>query len=181
MMPERLFHACDTVAAAAGAIVTSAGAAMIAVIRPYDPDDQLWQTLLPLIGVTLVAAGAVLLNPATETRKIVIGRSVIGGFFGWISPSICIAIAPNILPEWAMWIVEVLRWPMAMIGMGGVITGIAYILSRPFFARAYERADAIAQDQIDRLQKLAQGPNNTVVVVSPEIIPKSNVTEKLKP
>jgi hypothetical protein len=177
MIPERLYHVCDAVAAAVMTVVPAVVAVIVS--QPYDPEAQLAQTLLPLIGAVLMGAGVIMLNPGVETRRIVLGRSFIAGFFGVISPSLAIAILPNVLPEWALWAVEVMKWPMALVGMGGIISGVFYILSRPFFARAYERADAIAQAQVDRLQKLAQGPNNTVMVISPEVIGKAS--DKLKP
>ncbi len=182
MLPERLFHSCDTIVGAVATATTTAITAMLATTgRPYNPEDQLWQTLLPLIGCILVGAGALLLNPQTDTRKIVFGRAVIGGFFGWVSPSIAIAIGPNILPEWALWIVDVMRWPMAMIAISGVVTGIGYILSKPFFARAYDRADAISKAQVERIEKALKGPQNTVVIVNPEGLKAAPTTDTPSP
>lgn len=178
IMHDRLFHAVDTLMGAIATITVSSVAA-VTTTRSYDPDDQLFQTLLPLVGVVLVAAGAVLLNPQVEKRNIVMGRAFIASFFGLISPSITIAIAPNVLPDIMFWVVDVMKFPVALIGMGGVATGISYILSRPFFARAYERADAIAIEQLRRIEELAKGPNNTVVVLDPTKVGVS--TSKLLP
>jgi hypothetical protein len=171
MMHDRLFHVCDALAVVIGATVTTAATAVMGVVRPYNPEDQLWQTLLPLIGATLTSLGAVLLNPQSETRKIVMGRAAFGFFAGIVSPSLFIAILPNVIPESWLWMVEVLRWPGALILVGGVVSYTFYVLSRPFCARAYERADAIAKAQVKRLERLAQGPNNTVIVVDPQRMP----------
>ncbi len=166
MIQDRFFHTLDTIITALGATLPAMSTMLLATVHPYDPKDALFQTLLPLIGAIITALGAFWLNPQAETRPIVAGRALFGILAGTAAPSV-IGITPNLIPESWGWIVIAMSWPGSLVIMGGVLSFVAYVLSRPFCFNAYERAGAIARAQVKRLEQLAQGPHNTVIVLDP--------------
>jgi hypothetical protein len=172
MLGERLYHVLDLVLACAATVITASTAACLATVKPFDAQEQLWILLLPLIGAVMMFSGAVLLNPQQEHRRIVIGRAAIALFFGTVTPSIGLAVTPNLLPSGWLWICDVMSQPAALLATGGVVGSIVYVLSRPFFERLYERADAIVVEQVRRIEDLAKQHSATaVVVVDPTKIP----------
>lgn len=177
-MTERVFHVCDTLATGLITGVTTMASVLLASVRPYDSGDVLWLTLLPAIGAAFTFSGAVLLNPRPETRNIVIGRAFFGAFVGITMPGLSVEIVPNVIPESWGWIVKLLQFPLALIGMGGVAALAGYVLSRPFCARLYERSDAIAAAQVKKIEELAKGPNNTVIVLDPGKVTRNPPSEK---
>ena len=101
--------------------------------------------LLPLIGATFVAGGMVMLNPAAETRRIVIGRSMFAIFFAVVAPQIIGFMHPALAAA--------LVKPFLLLFSGGVTAGVVYVLSKPFTGELYKRAEGVAEREADRLEQ----------------------------
>ncbi|MES2571462.1 MAG: hypothetical protein V4710_15585 [Verrucomicrobiota bacterium] len=101
--------------------------------------------LLPLIGAMFMSGGMILLNPSPETRRIVIGRCFVALFFGVFTPQILGMIHPALS--------EMSLKPVVLILLGGVISSVAYVLSKPFTRELYERAEGVAKRQADALEQ----------------------------
>lgn len=130
------------------AITTLATAASALILGSAEDAAQLAELkllLLPFIGALVMSGGIIMLNPAAETRKITVGRGIIALFCGVLGPQLIGLIHPSL----ATLSVK----PIAHIAAGGVIAGLAYILSKPFTAQLYKRADGIAAREADRLEK----------------------------
>jgi hypothetical protein len=98
--------------------------------------------LLPLIGSMFASGAAILLNPEPETRRIVIGRSIIALVIGIAGPQL-LGMA------WDKFDATTIK-PVILLLIGFVFAAVAYILSRPFFAQAYARSSATAAELLRR-------------------------------
>lgn len=148
-MHIQIGHILDAVIVTA---TTLASAAALALIDPAGaaatPDDiELRLLLLPLIGALIVSGGLIMLNPQPETRRIVIGRAMFALFFGVCGPQALCAMFSSLTPF--------ARKPMPLLMLGGMIAGLAYVISKPFCAELYRRAQGVAKAQADRLEKFA--------------------------
>lgn len=181
MMHDKLSHVSDVLIAGFTTVLTATGTAVVAAMKPFDTQEEALRLLLPFIGAFVTCTGAWLLNPQPEHRKIVAGRAVIGLFCGIVSPSIAIEITPNLLPDGWMWMVSILSKPASLLAAGGIVAFTFYILSRPFFSKAYQRADAIAAAQVKRLEDLVKGPSNTVIVLDPSKLAPQSTTPPTTP
>lgn len=86
-----------------------------------------------------------MLNPVVETRRIIIGRALIGLIFGTATPSVLVEIFPSLR--------SLAYVPAALFLGGAVIATVFYVLSRPFFAHLYRRSDSIAAAGMDAIEK----------------------------
>jgi hypothetical protein len=167
-MPLRYFvHLADTaLVTALLASVTSAAGAAISVSDPAAAHSELILLLLPLIGAMIASAGAVLLNPAPEVRRIVAGRSLFALMAGALGPSVVTWIHPALADFAAR--------PAFLLLMGGAVSVVVYILSKPFLAELYARSASIAKAQAEQFQKdlIASIP-----AISATVVPPGSVTE----
>lgn len=126
------------------AITTICAAATNALLAEAPATDlhELRLLLLPFIGALVASGGMIMFNPEPETRRIVIGRSIFALFAGACGPSIAGMIHP---------VMEQLR-PVAMLVSGAGIAGLVFVLSRPFCRKLYERADRLAERQLDIIE-----------------------------
>ena len=106
--------------------------------------QELRLLLLPLLGAVIISGGMVMLNPTPETRRITIGRSIFALFFGALSPSMIAAIHPALA--------DIGLRPVALLIVGGVISALVFVLSKPFTRQMYERAESVAKREVERLE-----------------------------
>lgn len=132
----------------ADAIVTAtASIATIAPLLAATPNSELLLLLLPLLGSVLMSGAAIMLNPEPETRKIVIGRSIIALLFG--------VTAPQLLGMFFERFDPVQIKPAVLVLLGAAFAFVAYIVSRSFFSQAYSRAAALAKIAADEIERRA--------------------------
>lgn len=124
-------------------IATTVATIMVAQITHEDSSDDLRMLLVPLIGAMIMSGGAIMLNPQEETRKIIIGRAVVGLFLGATAPGIMVAIYPAISP--------LVKFPAVLLFLGAAFAAMSYVLSKPFFSNFYARSDAIASRGVDAI------------------------------
>lgn len=119
--------------------------AMTPLVFAATPNSDLLIFILPLLGALLMAGAAILLNPAPETRRIVIGRSIIAILFGVTTPQAIPFFHSNFDP---------LKTPPIILAFIGAISAfVPYMLSRPFFNQAYAKSEAVAKNLQDELVK----------------------------
>lgn len=107
--------------------------------------DELRMLLLPLIGSLIVSGGMIMLNPSVETRKIIIGRAIIGLFFGTVGPQV-VALFHDKLAG-------LTSHPVLLLTAGGLICGLFFVLSKPFVQGLYKRSQRIAEAELDKIEK----------------------------
>lgn len=117
---------------------------MLLTAAPLDRISVLEWTLLPGLGAMAVAVGAFCFNTQPEIRRVVLGRSVFTLFGGIIGARMLSMTHP--------WIQDLLADPFLKIGIGGVLGFSAWMISKPFCARAYERAPFAARIAADAIE-----------------------------
>ena len=100
--------------------------------------------LLPFIGSLCVSGGLIMLNPNPETRKITIGRGILALFFGVLGPQIVAMTHPSV----AALSVK----PVFLLVIGGLTSGLVFVLSKPFTTEFFKRSGGIAAREADRLE-----------------------------
>lgn len=140
-----LHHVLDTAVIVVCALATAGSTLIIGSAETTEQLAELRLLLLPFLGALVMSGGIIMLNPQPETRRIVIGRSIIALFCGVLGPQLIGLIHPSLA--------AVSVKPIVEIALGGIIAGLAYIISKPFFGELYKRADNIAKTQVDRLQE----------------------------
>jgi len=140
-------HVLDTIIIANSTFITSASALLLAEtsVVPVSDMAELRLLLLPLIGSLVVSGGFIMMNPNQETRKITIGRSIFALFFG--------VLMPQIIGEFHPALQTLALKPVVLVLTGGLIAGVAYVLSKPFTRGMYERADRVAKKELDQLEQ----------------------------
>lgn len=133
------------VTTAAGLIVVAATPLLTSEAEAGIPQNEMKLFLLPLIGSVCVAAFMILLNPSPDTMKITVGRAFCALFFGVMVPQVIGMVHPSLL--------ELSLKPAVLVLSGGIIAGLTYVLSKPFTAGMYERAEGVAKRELDRLEK----------------------------
>lgn len=132
-------HVLDTTVIFGTTIAAAAASMMLDATTAAGLDQQLQEMhlfLLPLIGALIFSGGAIMLNPAPETRRIVMGRAAISLAMGATLPSILGLLHPAVEAT--------LIHPSVLFLLGGLIGMLCYTISRPFFARLYDRSGALA-------------------------------------
>lgn len=141
MQPQNILLDCLVIA-----VTTICGLATNAILSDAAVTttdlSELRLLLLPLMGALIVSGGMIMLNPEPETRRIVIGRAIFALFLGACAPSMAGMIHP---------VLEQLK-PVMMLATGGAVAGLVYVISRPFTRKLYERAERMAERQIDALE-----------------------------
>lgn len=154
--PYPMFSGVDTVVTTV--MVASTSAATLLATSPAS-SEELRLLLVPLIGAMIASGGMIMLNPKPETRKIVVGRSLIALFLATISPQI-----------FALWFTSTavfLSHPVVLLGVGGVGAMVYYACSLPFCTGLYSRSAAFSKAAIDKaegtlLGKVAVAVDNVV-------------------
>lgn len=140
-------HPACHIADIAVVFFTVLSAAISPVVLAASPNSEVMLLLLPMLGALLASGAGILLNPQPETRRIVIGRSIIALVFG--------VAGPQIIGEfWPKFDAATIKPVFLLIG-GFLVAGLAFLLSRPLFAQAYSRADAIAKIAADEVERRA--------------------------
>lgn len=142
----------DATVLAVTTLATAASTIILGQVSPEAQSAELRLLLLPFIGSLCMSGAAIMLNPATETRRIVIGRALIALFLGTLTPQLVSVIHPKIA--------ELSIKPVFLLIVGGLSSGLFYVLSRPFFGELYKRADAIAARGADELERRIPGSDN---------------------
>lgn len=141
--------------AAISTIVVSATSAATLLVTTPASTDELKLLLVPLIGALIASGGMIMLNPKPETRKIVVGRSLIALFLATISPQI-----------FALWFTSTavfLSHPVVLLGVGGVGAMIYYACSLPFCTGLYSRSAAFSKIALDKTEGVLLGKVGDVV------------------
>lgn len=150
---------------------------MLLASAPLDRIAVLEWTLLPGLGAMTVAVGAFCFNTQPEIRRVVLGRSVFTLFIGIVGARLLSMTHP--------WIQDLLADPFLKIGMGGLLGFSAWMISKPFCARAYERAPFAARIAADAIEaRVAEKVANKVAekaasVAEPLAAKVEAVAEKL--
>lgn len=145
-MPHRIHHVLETVLTAGASIMLASSATLLTTENTSTPEqNELKLFLLPFLGSVCVASFMILMNPNPDTRRITIGRAGFGLFFGVLIPQIIGMFHPGLL--------ELSLRPAVLVLTGGVISGVVYVLSKPFTAGMYERAEGVAKRELDRLEE----------------------------
>lgn len=140
-------HPVCHIADVAVVFFTVLASAISPVILAASPNSEVMLLLLPMLGALLASGAGILLNPQPETRRIVIGRSIIALVFG--------VAGPQIIGElWPRFDATTIKPVFLVIG-GFLVAWLAYLLSRPLFAQAYSRADTIAKAAADAVERRA--------------------------
>ena len=140
-----LHHLLDSVIVAVVSIATAASAVLLGAAETADQFAELKLLLLPFLGALIMSGGIIMLNPQIETRRIVIGRSIVALFCGTIAPQL-IAVAHPSLASLSI-------KPIIQLAFGGLIACLAYVLSKPFTNQLYRRADGIAAREAQKLEE----------------------------
>lgn len=140
-------HVLDSVIVGSTVLVSGISTVLLAQTPVSAAQDlaELRLLLLPLIGSLVVSGGFIMLNPNPETRRITIGRGIFALFFG--------VLMPQIIGEFHPALQTLALKPVVLVLTGGMIAGVAYVLSKPFTRGMYERADRVTKKELDRLEQ----------------------------
>lgn len=139
-------HTFEGLILAVSAIATSAATMMVSERASAEQAAELQLFLLPLIGAMVMTAGAWLLNPQEEARRQTLGRCVVALFTGTMGPQAVVLFRPSLA--------DLAVKPVFLFLVGGLLSMLAYVLAKPFFAQLYQRADKVAEKGADRIGAL---------------------------
>lgn len=134
---------------------------LLATLPPETAEVMAW-TLIPMIGATLAAGGAFCFNSQPEVRRIVIGRCLFAIVIGVLGPRILSMVHP--------WLKVAMIDPLILVGAGFINGFVGYLMSWPFVRKAYERAPAVADRQMQAIENAID-----------RRIKQNNPTTKLEP
>jgi Na+/phosphate symporter len=151
MAPQHIPHCVDVIVVGISALTTALSSALLAQARADSVAQsiELQLLLLPLIGSLIISGGMIMLNPNPETRRVTIGRAVFALFFGVLTPQVIGLFHPGLH--------AVTLKPAVLVLAGGCISGLVYVLSKPFTRELYERAEGHAKRAADELEKKLPG------------------------
>lgn len=152
-MNQHLTHVLDSVVIGVTALATMASS----VILDNSTQDaasrmELQLLLLPLIGALCVSGGLIMLNPNPESRTTTIGRGIFALFFGVLGPQVLSLFHPSLA--------EMSVKPVFLLIVGGLTSGLVFVLSKPFTTEFYHRAGGIAKREADKLEKKYSPPSD---------------------
>lgn len=136
-MTTHISHVLDTIVLGGTLIASAAASAVVDSVATPTHSAELQLFLLPFIGALVLSGGMIMLNPAPETRRIVMGRSSVALFFGVLGPQIIAAIHPDL----ATLAVK----PVFLVLFGGLWAALAYVLAAAVTREMYARADGVAK------------------------------------
>lgn len=134
------------------ASVAALGGSLLALEATNNEVSELRLLVLPLIGSVILSFAMILLNPKTEVRRIVVGRSMFALFFGASLPSVIGLFHPSLR--------DVLVHPTLLLLSGGSISGLVYVLSWPVVKKFYARSDTMADTVLLRIESKLKGPSS---------------------
>lgn len=138
-MPHRLMHPLSEIALTGFSLLAAASSGLLmADTAPPAQQFALQWFLLPLLGALCAAVCAMLLNPSPEARKIVLARSIFGVVMGCGIPKIISLFHPALK--------ELSLDPAITFLSGFLVCMLAYVVSRPFVEKLYDRSGAIANE-----------------------------------
>lgn len=160
-MLDRIPHVLDCIIVCGSTSLLAASQLLLAdTVTAETTSEDMRLLLLPLIGGMIVSGGLIMLNPNPETRRITIGRAFLGLFFGVLAPQIFASFHPALG--------ALGNKPFLLLLVGGVASGLAYVLSKPFANQLYARSERIAAREANRLEgkfsppvKKSNEPENT--------------------
>lgn len=149
MAPQHIPHCVDVLVVGITTLAATLSSAMLATVPAASEAQsiELQLLLLPLIGSLIISGGMIMLNPNPETRRVTIGRAVFALFFGVMVPQVIGLFHPGLH--------EVAVKPAVLVLAGGVISGLVYVLSKPFTRELYQRAEGHAKKAADALEERA--------------------------
>lgn len=149
MAPQHIPHCVDVIVIGGSTLVTTLSSVLLAQAPAGSVAQslELQLLLLPLIGSLIISGGMIMLNPKPETRRVTIGRAVFALFFGVMVPQVVGLLHPSLH--------EVAVRPAVLVLAGGCISGLVYVLSKPFTRELYERAEGHAKKTVDALEERA--------------------------
>jgi Na+/phosphate symporter len=149
MAPQHIPHAVDVIVVGISTLTAALSSALLAQAPAGSVAQsiELQLLLLPLIGSLIISGGMIMLNPNPETRRVTIGRAMFALFFGVMVPQVVGLLHPSLN--------EVAVKPAVLVLAGGVISGLVYVLSKPFTRELYERAEGHAKKAADVLEERA--------------------------
>lgn len=154
MAPQHIPHCVDVIIVG----VSTAATLLSSVVLAEAPAGAAAQSielqllLLPLLGSLIVSGGMIMLNPSPETRRVTIGRGMFALFFGVLVPQVIGLFHPSLH--------EVAVKPAVLVLAGGCISGLVYVLSKPFTRELYARAERHAKHTVDAIEKQLPGGGN---------------------
>jgi Na+/phosphate symporter len=149
MAPQHIPHAVDVIVVGISTLTAALSSALLAQspAGSVAQSIELQLLLLPLIGSLIISGGMIMLNPNPETRRVTIGRAMFALFFGVMVPQVVGLLHPSLN--------EVAVKPAVLVLAGGVISGLVYVLSKPFTRELYQRAEGHAKKAADALEERA--------------------------
>ena len=149
MAPQHIPHAVDVIVVGISTLTAALSSALLAQAPAGSVAQsiELQLLLLPLIGSLIISGGMIMLNPNPETRRVTIGRAMFALFFGVMVPQVVGLLHPSLN--------EVAVKPAVLVLAGGVISGMVYVLSKPFTRELYQRAEGHAKKAADVLEERA--------------------------
>lgn len=144
MTSQHIPHCVDVVVVGISTAITALTSSILAQ-APSSEMIELQLLLLPLIGSLIISGGMIMLNPNPETRRVTVGRAVFALFFGVMIPQVIGLVHPSLN--------EVAVKPAVLILAGGCISGLVYVLSKPFTRELYARAEGQAKLAADALEE----------------------------
>lgn len=136
------------------AVLATATAALSGPTANAEQYAEMQLLIMPLIGGIIVSSFCIMLNPNPETRRIVIGRAMAALFFGSLSPQLIGMIHPSLASLGIK--------PVFLLLVGGSVSGLVYILVKPFTKTLYEKADDVAKAKAEEiLSKIADITSKT--------------------
>lgn len=151
MAPQHIPHCVDVIVVG----ISTLTAALSSAVLAQAPADSVAQSielqllLLPLIGALIISGGMIMLNPNPETRRVTIGRAVFALFFGVLVPQVIGLFHPSLH--------EVTVRPAVLVLAGGCISGLVYVMSKPFTRELYSRAEGHAKKAADAIERKLPG------------------------
>lgn len=149
-MPHRLYHVLDCVLALTSGLTAGASSLLMLADAPPEAAADLQLLLLPLIGSMIASCGMIMLSPAPETRRIVIGRAAFALTFGATGPQIIALFHPAIA--------NVVKVPAVPLLMGLMISMFVYAVSKPFAQKLSRRSENLAERQLNELDRRFMPP-----------------------
>lgn len=143
-------HVLDSVVVISTTLATIASSMLLAQSGEAAGSQEMQLFLLPLIGALITSGGCIMLNPNPDTRRITIGRGIFALFFGVLLPQVIGMFHPSLQSLAAK--------PVMLVLIGGLVSALAYVLSKPFTREMYARSERVAKIQADNLERRYSAP-----------------------
>jgi hypothetical protein len=134
-----------------GHFIDSFVIAAVAVLGAITPtvaasqNTELTLLMVPLVGAVLMTGAAIMQATATESRRVIFGRSIFAVFVGVAFPQVAALISPKFNPA--------TLHPLILMLVGGMPGLIMYFMSRPLIKQMEARSDSLAKIAMDAAVK----------------------------